>query len=149
MPVVTVVMCALCRTFVQVPVGFSPIAIVTSLPGLQNTPLQLSPGVLAGIFQCSITVWNDLAIKTLNPNLLCAHMPSCMASQQCSPLQSVPILAVLISRLCPGMRSHVLSNTHEHQKFGAHAWPDHSVISRLVAYTGCPARPSSRWASRT
>ena len=57
---------------VQVPVGFSPIAFITSIPGLADGQLQLTPAVLAAIFQCDITLWSDSAIQSLNPGLQCA-----------------------------------------------------------------------------
>jgi len=51
--------------YVEVPNYISPIAVVYNLPGV--TDLQLSPAVLAKIFNGKITTWNDPAIAALNP----------------------------------------------------------------------------------
>ena len=58
-----------CRPMVQVPLGYSPIAVIHSIPNVSDNVLQLSPLVLAGIFQCQVTTWNDVSIAALNPNL--------------------------------------------------------------------------------
>jgi len=50
--------------YVEVPVYISPIAVIYNLPGV--TDLQLSPSVLAKIFNGKITKWNDPAIAALN-----------------------------------------------------------------------------------
>jgi phosphate transport system substrate-binding protein len=50
--------------YVEVPVYVSPIAIVYNLQGV--TDLQLSPSVIAKIFNGKITKWNDPAITALN-----------------------------------------------------------------------------------
>ncbi len=54
---------------VQVPLGYSPIAVIHSLPNVTNNALQVNQQVLAAIFQCQITTWNDVAITALNPNI--------------------------------------------------------------------------------
>jgi ABC-type phosphate transport system substrate-binding protein len=54
---------------VQVPLGFSPIAVIHSIPNISNNVLRLNPLVLADIFQCRVTTWNDVSIAALNPNL--------------------------------------------------------------------------------
>ena len=59
----------LCRPMVLVPLGYSPIAVIHSLPNVTNNVLQVNWLVLAAIFQCQVTTWNDVAIATLNPNL--------------------------------------------------------------------------------
>ena len=58
-----------CRPMVQVPLGYSPIAVIHSIPNISDNVLQLNPLVLAGIFQCQVTTWNDVSIAALNPNL--------------------------------------------------------------------------------
>ena len=77
--------CPLCASrwrspLVQVPVGFSPIAFITSIPGLRDGQLQLTPPVLAAIFQCDITRWDDPAIQAINPGLQCAPAPPWLAT---------------------------------------------------------------------
>lgn len=52
---------------VEVPDYISPIAIVYNLPGIEE--LQLSPDVLAGIFNQEITNWNDKKIAADNPGV--------------------------------------------------------------------------------
>jgi phosphate transport system substrate-binding protein len=51
--------------YVEVPDYISPIAVIYNLPGV--TDLQLSPTVIAKIFDKKITMWNDPAIAALNP----------------------------------------------------------------------------------
>ena len=58
-----------CRPMVQIPLGYSPVAVIHSLPNVANNVLQVNQQVLAAIFQCQITTWNDVAITALNPNL--------------------------------------------------------------------------------
>ncbi len=54
-----------CGQVIQLPGYVSPIAIAYNLPGVEQ--LQLSPETLAGIFNQSITNWNDPAIAEDNP----------------------------------------------------------------------------------
>jgi phosphate transport system substrate-binding protein len=59
------------KTVLYFPVQIGPIAIAYNLSGV--TGLKLDATVLAGIFQGTITTWNDPAIKALNPS---ANLPS-------------------------------------------------------------------------
>ncbi|WP_432503756.1 phosphate ABC transporter substrate-binding protein PstS [Kineococcus arenarius] len=52
---------------IDLPVYVSPIAVAYNLPGVEN--LQLSPTVLANIFNGTITTWNDPAIAADNPGV--------------------------------------------------------------------------------
>jgi len=56
---------------VEVPTYVSPIAVIFNLKGVDK--LNLSPKTLGGIFQGTITTWNDAAIKADNPD---ATLPS-------------------------------------------------------------------------
>ncbi|TXL62298.1 phosphate ABC transporter substrate-binding protein PstS [Aeromicrobium terrae] len=56
---------------VEVPTYVSPIAVVFNLPGVDE--LNLSPKTIGGIFQGTITTWDDDAIKADNPD---ATLPS-------------------------------------------------------------------------
>ena len=58
--------CGGAGNFVQVPGYISPIAIIYNLPDV--TDLQLTPDVIAQIFDQKITTWNDPAIADLNPD---------------------------------------------------------------------------------
>nr|WP_281496698.1 phosphate ABC transporter substrate-binding protein PstS [Ornithinimicrobium sp. F0845] len=51
---------------ISIPVYISPVAIPYNLPGVET--LNLSPGVLAQIFDQQITTWNDPAIAEINPD---------------------------------------------------------------------------------
>ncbi len=51
---------------IQIPVYVSPIAVVYNLSGVDS--LQLSPDVIAGIFNQEITTWNDPKIAADNPD---------------------------------------------------------------------------------
>lgn len=53
------------KTVLYFPVQFGPIALAYNLPGV--TGLKLTPAIIAGIFQHTITRWNNPAIKALNP----------------------------------------------------------------------------------
>lgn len=52
--------------FIEFPAYISPIAIAYNLPGVDT--LNLSPSVIARIFDGKITNWNDPAIAELNPD---------------------------------------------------------------------------------
>lgn len=51
---------------ISIPVYISPVAIPYNLPGVDS--LNLSPSVLAQIFNQQITTWNDPAIAEINPD---------------------------------------------------------------------------------
>lgn len=51
---------------IDLPLYIDPIALPYNLPGVEN--LQLSPAVIAGIFNEQITTWNDPAIAADNPD---------------------------------------------------------------------------------
>ncbi|HEX5597806.1 MAG TPA: phosphate ABC transporter substrate-binding protein PstS [Micromonosporaceae bacterium] len=52
--------------FIEFPGYISPIAVAYNLPGVDK--LNLSPSVIARIFDSKITKWNDPAITQLNPD---------------------------------------------------------------------------------
>ena len=56
---------------VEIPAYISPVAVVFNLPGV--TELNLTPDVIAQIFDEKIATWNDPAIAELNPD---ADLPS-------------------------------------------------------------------------
>jgi phosphate transport system substrate-binding protein len=64
---------ARCKTgkAINIPMVTGPIAVVYNLPGVDG--LQLSPKTLGGIFNSTITKWDDAAIKADNPD---AKLPS-------------------------------------------------------------------------
>ncbi|MEI7618480.1 MAG: phosphate ABC transporter substrate-binding protein PstS [Actinomycetota bacterium] len=53
--------------FVYVPTVIAPITMSYNLPGVDK--LQLSPATIAGIYQLTITNWNDAAIAADNPGV--------------------------------------------------------------------------------
>ena len=53
--------------FVYVPTVIAPITLSYNLPGVDT--LQLSPATIAGIYQLTITNWNDAAIAADNPGV--------------------------------------------------------------------------------
>jgi len=53
--------------FVYVPTVIAPITMSYNLPGVDT--LQLSPATIAGIYQLTITNWNDAAIAADNPGV--------------------------------------------------------------------------------
>jgi phosphate transport system substrate-binding protein len=55
------------KTVLYFPVIIGPITLSYNLPGVSK--LQLSPDVIANIFQAKITKWNDPAIKADNPGV--------------------------------------------------------------------------------
>nr|MDT0660271.1 phosphate ABC transporter substrate-binding protein PstS [Micromonospora sp. DSM 115978] len=54
------------RGFIEFPGYISPIAVAYNLPGVEK--LNLSPSVMAKIFDSKIAKWNDPAIVELNPD---------------------------------------------------------------------------------
>ncbi|GAA2215856.1 phosphate ABC transporter substrate-binding protein PstS [Nonomuraea monospora] len=64
---------ARCKTgnAINIPMVTGPVAVVYNLPGVEG--LQLSPKTLGGIFNSTITKWDDAAIKADNPD---ATLPS-------------------------------------------------------------------------
>jgi phosphate transport system substrate-binding protein len=64
---------ARCKTgkAINLPMVTGPVAVVYNLPGVDG--LQLSPKTIAGIFNSTITKWDDAAIKADNPS---AKLPS-------------------------------------------------------------------------
>ncbi|CAL8471108.1 g10650 [Coccomyxa elongata] len=65
------------RPIIQVPVGFSPVALVHNLPGIQDGALRLTPTLVARIYQCTIDNWSDPQIAAANPSLT---LPNAMIS---------------------------------------------------------------------
>ena len=55
------------ENLVQIPAYVSPIAVVYNLPGVES--LQLTPELIASIFNQDITAWNDPAIAEVNPDV--------------------------------------------------------------------------------
>ena len=56
------------KTVLYFPVLIGPISMAYNLPGLSKT-LQLTPTVIANIFQGKITTWNNPAITAINPGV--------------------------------------------------------------------------------
>jgi phosphate transport system substrate-binding protein len=55
------------ENLVQVPAYISPIAVIYNLPGVDS--LQLTPDLIAQIFNQQISTWNDPAIAKVNPGV--------------------------------------------------------------------------------
>lgn len=56
-------------TMMNIPLAISSQMVNYNLSGMSKTHLHLSGPLLAQIFEGKITVWNDAAIKTLNPGV--------------------------------------------------------------------------------
>lgn len=54
---------------VQVPMLTGGVVVIVNLPGVKDGQLKLSKDVLSRIYLGEITMWNDAAIKALNPKL--------------------------------------------------------------------------------
>ena len=54
------------RKMFYFPIAGGPIAVAYNLKGVDN--LNLSPDTIAGIFQATITMWDDAAVKADNPD---------------------------------------------------------------------------------
>lgn len=65
---------ALPATVDLVPEGGAPVAIAYDLPGLA-APLRLDGAALAGLYNGTISSWNDPEIAALNPSLSLAGLP--------------------------------------------------------------------------
>lgn len=59
------------------PVVIAPITIAYNLPGVSK--LQLTPTVIAGIFEAKITTWNSSAISGINPGVTLPATPITIA----------------------------------------------------------------------
>jgi len=58
---------------IEIPLYISPIAVIFNLPGVDS--LNLSPEVLAGIFDRQITTWNAPEIAADNPDVTLPDLP--------------------------------------------------------------------------
>ena len=75
---------------------------LTSLMRLQGVPtgaLRLDAAAMAGIFQCTITQWNDPHLLALNSNITCATPASLLLTLVLLPTSSGCMLATLCCRL--------------------------------------------------
>lgn len=61
------------REFVYVPTVIAPVALAVNLDGIDG--LNLTPEIIAGIFQLEITSWNDELLVAVNPDLDLPDMP--------------------------------------------------------------------------
>jgi phosphate transport system substrate-binding protein len=62
-------------TMMSIPLAISSQAINVNLPGMNDKHIKLSGPILAGIYTGKITMWNDAAIKAVNPGMkLPAHV---------------------------------------------------------------------------
>jgi phosphate transport system substrate-binding protein len=66
------------KTVLYFPVVIGPITMSYNLQGLSK-PLQLTPTVIADIFQAKITKWNDPAIAAVNPGVTLPSTPITLA----------------------------------------------------------------------
>lgn len=69
------------------PEAVAPIAVVYHLSGLP-APLRLNGGVLAGIYNGSITSWSDPAIVALNPGVDLAGLPPIAPLYRAGPVDA-------------------------------------------------------------
>jgi phosphate transport system substrate-binding protein len=65
-------------TVLYFPVVIGPITMAYNLPNLSK-PLQLTPTVIADIFQAKITTWNNSAIAAINPGVTLPSTPITLA----------------------------------------------------------------------
>jgi phosphate transport system substrate-binding protein len=66
------------KTVLYFPVVIGPITVSYNLSGLSKT-LQLTPTVIAQIFEGKITTWNNSAISTINPGVTLPSTPITLA----------------------------------------------------------------------
>ncbi|CAK0735475.1 hypothetical protein CVIRNUC_000587 [Coccomyxa viridis] len=57
------------RPIVQIPWAVNALGAAHSLPGVPTGALRLDAAAMAGIFQCTITQWNDPHLLALNSNI--------------------------------------------------------------------------------
>ena len=66
------------KTVLYFPILIGPIAVAYNLPNLSKQ-LQLTPTVIADIFQAKITKWNNPAIAAINPGVTLPSTPITLA----------------------------------------------------------------------
>ncbi len=66
------------KTVLYFPVVIGPITMAYNLPNLSK-PLQLTPPVIAEIFQAKIKTWNNSAIAAINPGVKLPSTPITLA----------------------------------------------------------------------
>ena len=66
------------KTVLYFPVVIGPITMAYNLPNLSK-PLQLTPAVIADIFQAKIKTWNNSAIAAINPGVKLPSTPITLA----------------------------------------------------------------------
>ncbi len=75
-----------CSDMINIPVALTVEPVVYNLPGAYFTPraadnftplhpLKLTPRVVAGIYLCQVSRWDDPAITVLNPGVTLPHQP--------------------------------------------------------------------------
>ncbi len=117
-----------------VPVALSSVAIVYDLPGVSG-PLQLTGAVLAGIFDGTITDWNDSAIATLNPGAELGGLPPISVRYDAGETASNAVLSEFLAASSPAWNSSVGAGA-------GIAWPAGSGVATdaamLAAVVGTP-----------
>ncbi len=121
-------------SYTFVPVALSSVAIVYDLPGV-SASLQLTGVVIAGIFDGTITQWNDSAIVDLNPGIDLGGLPPISVRYDLGQTASNAVLSEFLAGSSPAWNSSV----------GAGAgivWPTGSGVAddaaMLAAVAGTP-----------
>ncbi len=93
-------------TIETIPVALAAVAIVYDLPGVP-AGLHLSSSALAGIFEGTITSWNDPSISDLNPSASLAGLPPITVVHRSDTSSSTLALTQFLSATNASWRSAV------------------------------------------
>ncbi len=120
------------KTVLYFPVVIGPITVSYNLSGLSK-PLQLTPTVIADIFQAKIKTWNDPAIKAINPGVTLPSTPITLAVRSDSS-GTTANFSLFLETAAPSVWKLGSSSTINWPS-GAHAGNGNGGVAQIVKST--------------
>ncbi len=121
--------------FTVVPVALTSVAVVYDLPG-EMAPINLTGAVLAGIYDGTITAWNDPAIVALNPGADLSAAPPLRVIYQGSAGAVNDVLSGFLSASSPSWNSSLGTTPSPAWPVGSSVPTDAAMVSAVAASPG-------------
>ncbi|MGA8302313.1 MAG: substrate-binding domain-containing protein [Thermoplasmata archaeon] len=120
---------------VIVPVALSAVAVIYNLPGVPSG-LNLSGSVLAGIYNGTVTSWDNPAIAQLNPNTNLSGLPAIAPFQLAGTSVSNEVFSAFLAASSPSWNAAVGSGPSVPWPAGASVGSDAAMVSGVASTVG-------------
>ena len=122
-------------TVAVLPVALGAVAVVYNLPGVPSG-LNLTGSILAGIYNGTITSWDDPAIASVNPGVDLSGLPAISPFHVAGDSASNGVMSGFLASSSPQWASSVGSGVNVDWPSGSGVSSDAAMLAQVAATTG-------------